>query len=91
MSDSGGSPFEGFTEAVVRHIPPTQVVDSADIVVSPVGSIGTESQMRTTSSLSCSSIMDSITGKSAREASVASTPGFSRLFRSHSRARGLAN
>ena len=45
MSDSEGSPFEGFTEAEVRHIPPTQAVDSVDVVVSPIGSIGTESQM----------------------------------------------
>ena len=45
MLDSDGSPFEGFTEAELRHIPPTQAVDSADIMVSPVGSIGTESQI----------------------------------------------
>ena len=40
MSDSDGSPFEGFTEAELRHLPPTQAVDSANIVVSPVRSMG---------------------------------------------------
>ena len=35
MSDSDGSPFEGFTEAEFRHLPPTQAVDSANLVVFP--------------------------------------------------------
>ena len=62
------------------------MVDSAD-VVSSVGSIGTESQMRTPSSLSCSSIA----GNSATEAYIASNPGCSRLSRSCSHAPGLAD
>ena len=49
MSDSGGSPFVGFTEAEVHHIPPTQAVNFADVVVFSVGSIGLEPPMRTPS------------------------------------------
>ena len=77
MSDSDGSPFEGFTEAEVRHIPPTQAVDSASIVVSPVRSTGLEPHLRTPSS--------------SRQASIASTPAHARHSRSHSRAPGLSD
>ena len=52
MSDSDGSPFKGFTEAEVRHIPPTQAVDSASIVVSPIRATGLEPHLRTASTLS---------------------------------------
>ena len=65
MSDSGGSLFEGFTEVEVCHIPPTQAVNSADVVIFPIGSIGLEPPMRTSSGFSA--------GCSSRQASVAST------------------
>ena len=71
MSDSDGSSFEGFTEAEVRHIPPTQAVNSVDVVVSPIGSIGSEPPMRTSSASSCSGYADN-----SCQASVASTPGY---------------
>ena len=45
MSDSDGSPFEGFTEAEVHHIPPAQAENSVDVVLSPIGSIGSEPPM----------------------------------------------
>ena len=83
MSDSGGSLFEGFTEAEVRHIPPTQAVNSADVVVSTVRSLGLEPAIRTSSGFSA--------GSSSRQASVASTPAHSRHSRSRSRAPGLAD
>ena len=44
MSDTNGSPFEAFTEAEVGHIQPTEAVNSEDVVVSPVRSIGSEPQ-----------------------------------------------
>ena len=87
MSDSDGSPFEGFTEAEVHHIPPTQAVNSVDIVVSPIGSMGSEPQIRTPSTLSRTGIMDS----SFRQASIASTPGHSRHSRSRSRVPELSD
>ena len=87
MSDSDRSPFEGFTEAEVRHIPPTQADDDATVVVSPVESTGSGSHVRTPLSLTRAGQA----GFSARDRdrSVASTPA--RRSRSQSRASGLAD
>ena len=76
MLDSDGSPFEGFTEAEIRHLPPTQAVDSADIVVSPIRSTGMEPPMQT---------------PSVSSSSVVGTPAHDRSSRSRSRALGLAD
>ena len=83
MSDSGGSPFEGFTEAEVCHITPTQAVNSAIVVISLVGSSGLEPPMQLLVFFSA--------GSSSRQASIASTPAHSRHSRSHSCAPGLAD
>ena len=56
MSDSDGSPFKGFTEAEVRHTPPTQAVDSVSIVVSPVRSTELEPHLQTPSSFRQASV-----------------------------------
>ena len=77
MSDSDRSSFKGFTEAEVRHIPPTQAVNSTGVTVSPVGSSGLEPPMQTPSS--------------SRQASAANTPAHARHSRSRSCALGLSD
>ena len=64
-------------EVKVRHIPPTQAVELANVVVSPVRSSGLEPPMQTPSS--------------SRQVSVASTLAQAWHSRSRSRAPGLLN